>query len=306
MRGKRVGGLVVAACLALPAMAEASTLTATLEFSSRPPSEGYAMYYGYDAAAGERNDLTITQLPQAALLRTAFADRGALISGPSPVLLGPLPGVPVGLAPVTTCVPGLLLVACVSLIKDAYVYVTLADGNDRARVEGSGGAFIDGGSGNDTLGGGPGGESMIGGTGADTLLGGAGFDGAYYLSSTGPLAVTLDGVANDGAPGEGDNVGADIEYFSLGSGNATVIGNDRAQTVQDGGGSDHIEMRGGNDVVVLESGTDVVDLGDGDDTIYLERDNVADVISCGPGNDTVSIGISDPLDTISPDCEVVS
>jgi hypothetical protein len=116
----------------------------------------------------------------------------------------------------------------------------LGDGNDTATVIGALPAVIDGGPGDDALTGGDGNDVLEGGAGSDALVGGAGddllsgdgialaagggddrldggpgadvllgdggLDLADYSSRTTAVSVTLDGVADDGAPGEGDDV----------------------------------------------------------------------------------------------------
>ena len=54
--------------------------------------------------------------------------------------------------------------------------------------------------------------------GADGLQGGGGADDVGYGKRNAGIAVSLDGVANDGEAGEGDNVGTDVETVSGGSG----------------------------------------------------------------------------------------
>src|SRR5204863_8219515 len=74
---------------------------------------------------------------------------------------------------------------------------------------------ISGGTGNDTIGGGDGADSITGDDGddllkgrggPDTLVGGNGFDTADYSFYVVPVTVSLDGVSNDGAALEKDNV----------------------------------------------------------------------------------------------------
>ena len=58
---------------------------------------------------------------------------------------------------------------------------------------------------------------MFGGAGADVMLGGAGLDSVSYHDKTTGIVASLDGVAsNDGEPGEGDTIGADVEAISGG------------------------------------------------------------------------------------------
>src|SRR4051812_43360042 len=64
------------------------------------------------------------------------------------------------------------------------------DGNDQLR----------GGAGNDVLNGGGANDNLIGGPGHDIFNGGPGVDTADYHDARSNLVVTLDNVANDGAP----------------------------------------------------------------------------------------------------------
>ncbi|HET9730188.1 MAG TPA: hypothetical protein VFR41_12235, partial [Acidimicrobiia bacterium] len=78
--------------------------------------------------------------------------------------------------------------------------------NNDALTGNTGSNLLSGGPGDDHLYGLDGNDTLDGGPGADTLDGGAGSDTATYQSRTNPITVTLDNVANDGEPGEGDNV----------------------------------------------------------------------------------------------------
>jgi Ca2+-binding RTX toxin-like protein len=67
-----------------------------------------------------------------------------------------------------------------------------------------------GGSGDDKLTGGWANDTLDGGPGADVLKGGGGTDTVTYASRSAAVNVSLDGVANDGEAGEGDNAGTDV------------------------------------------------------------------------------------------------
>ncbi|MBW3668063.1 MAG: fibronectin type III domain-containing protein [Actinobacteria bacterium] len=89
-------------------------------------------------------------------------------------------------------------------------------GNSGANVlnGGDGDDYLDGAGGNDTENGGAGNDRFFQGTasnGGDALNGGDGTDLADYSQRSGLVTITRDGVANDGAPGEGDDVAADVE-----------------------------------------------------------------------------------------------
>ena len=181
------------------------------------------------------------------------------------------------------------------------IAVALADGDDSAslRIPSTGGhwtgpfagappgrppAHISGDAGNDHLQGGGGtSDTFVGGEGADVLVGGDGLDVASYLERTSGVAVTLDGRANDGEPGENDAVAPDIEAVLGGAGNDTLIGNAGVNSnFLDGGpGDDVIDGRGGND---HPEWSDMLAGGAGADRIRGCR---GCWIGGGPGNDII-------------------
>ncbi|MCB0879317.1 MAG: hypothetical protein KDC46_10105 [Thermoleophilia bacterium] len=141
---------------------------------------------------------------------------------------------------------------------------------------GDGNDTLNGGDGNDTLMGGGGDDTLDGGGGGDVLSGGPGTEVVSYESRGGPVTVTRGGGADDGQPGEGDDVGSDIEV---------VVGsnfNDRLSTGVAGG---ELRGAGGNDVLIGGAGGDVFDGGPGNDRIASGPG--ADVLHGGDGNDTL-------------------
>lgn len=122
--------------------------------------------------------------------------------------------------------------------------------------------------------------------GADAFAGGAGFDTIDYSSRPTAVSVTLDGAANDGAAGEGDNIGGDVEELIGGPLGDVLRGNAAAQRIAAGSGPDTIDPG---------AGADDVRAGDGDDTIAA-RDATADTIACGVGADAVTGDFNDLLD----------
>lgn len=105
----------------------------------------------------------------------------------------------------------------------------------------------------------------------------------YSLRST-TLTVTLDGFANDGASGESDNLGTDVEqvdggkaadrmtastygtvFYGLG-GSDTLIGLEGKDKLYGGGGNDALDGGPNNDYVNGGSGTDTCALSAGVDT----------------------------------------
>lgn len=184
---------------------------------------------------------------------------------------------------------------------------------------------LNGGAGNDTLSGLGGDDTLYGNAGSDVLNGGGGdddltgddngmetpvadvFNGGdgvdeaflySFVCSPGTCTpktvnVTLDGQANDGQDGEGDNVGVDIEDINVtGDGAANVFGNGAFNIIDTDDGNDTIDALGGSDYITSR---------DGDDTINA-RDGSEDRIDCGAGNDTANV---DQLDTVR-DCEIVN
>src|SRR5919112_1496045 len=94
-------------------------------------------------------------------------------------------------------------------------------GNDTI-LGGPGNDALFGGDGNDTLGGGDGDDYLegYGGLtptepqstgGTDVYAGGPGKDYLDYAGRTEPLTLSIDGAANDGASGEADTIGLDVE-----------------------------------------------------------------------------------------------
>jgi hypothetical protein len=190
------------------------------------------------------------------------------------------------------------------------VRVTLGDGlpNDGG-IDDTSGANRDralaienatGGSGNDLLTGTAGANRLVGGSGndtlrgllgADTLVGGAGTDRASYAERTAAVRVSLDGTANDGAAGEKDLVGTDVEQAEGGSGDDMLTGGETPDALLGGAGDDRLTGGGGADALFA---------GAGDDTLEA-RDAVADAVDCGAGTDG---GHGDPEDRLEG-CENV-
>lgn len=169
-------------------------------------------------------------------------------------------------------------------------------GNDRI-FGGLGGDTLSGGGGNDFEFGELGDDRFNEGSspnGADRLDGGDGKDRAHYNQRSTNLNVTLDGAANDGAAGEGDNVLT--ERIFGGSGNDSLTGDALTNQIDGGGGNDTISGGGGKDALIGGSGADDV-FGDGGDDALTVADGVNgnDFADGGTGNDTAT---SDPGDTV--------
>jgi hypothetical protein len=203
-------------------------------------------------------------------------------------------------------------------------------------------AFISLGEGNDTFVGGPLSEMVEDGLGADnvsagdgddylqqpdsldpaaddagdTLDSGAGQDSRVdYSSHPAGISVTLDGVANDGAPGEDDNVAPRTARVDGTDFADTLTGSSFGQTLEGGGGNDVIDGMGGDDAVYGNAGDDTLTGGagsdyaggdEGDDIINMADGEDDHYVSCDVGNDVVSVDAY-PFDAdVDDDCETVN
>ena len=216
------------------------------------------------------------------------------------------------------------------------------DGNDT--IEGNdGGDRIDAGAGDDLLA--PDGYEHAN---ADVVDGGPGFDrieGDYssrFSDTDPPVSITFGGGADDGRPGEGDDLrsvekvwlnvggtftgseGADEFRLSQVGTPSTMDGRGGDDRLRSGDGADRLDGGAGNDNVDGGFGDDVLIGGPGRDTISGDlaggdcgplwckypfgndtieaRDGEADSITCGAGTDTVN---ADAQDVVAPDCENV-
>jgi Ca2+-binding RTX toxin-like protein len=166
------------------------------------------------------------------------------------------------------------------------------DGDDVLRIASAPGGSLHGGTGADVLTGGDGDDWLAGGAGADRLDGGAGTDRAVYTTVLDPdvhghegLRISLDGLAGDGMPGEGDNVLGTIEEVPGTNLDDVLVGDGDAQTLRGGEGNDRLEGRGGDDRLHGGLGHDVLDGGAGADR--LTGDTGDDALTGGAGADWV-------------------
>jgi RTX calcium-binding nonapeptide repeat (4 copies) len=169
-------------------------------------------------------------------------------------------------------------------------------GGDDVIHGGPGNDVLIGGTGNDTIDGGPGdddfegipGEGLFGGNppsqGTDTYVGGGGSDSVVYTGRSENLSLSLDGVANDGAAGEHDNIGPDVTTVLGGNGDDVITGNDYANALSGDSGNDVITGGGGDDRLFGGPGADRLDAGAGQD--YLEGGDGDDILIGGADVDT--------------------
>ena len=214
-------------------------------------------------------------------------------------------------------------------------------GNDQLLGEG-GADQLNGGSENDNVDGGSGDDGLehcsncIGsgndpGVGADNYIGGGGADRLWLDGHASGMTISIDGQANDGSSGEGDNVGSDIEEivgtvhndvftgsagpdnFAGGGGNDEIHGAGGNDDLYGGSNDDRVFGDAGNDKVQGASGADSVDGGAGTDQMYGDiascsvfcsldsdvltaRDGERDTVDCGGGADSAVV---DQLDVVA-------
>jgi hypothetical protein len=189
------------------------------------------------------------------------------------------------------------------LLGDSEIAVLIEEesrGNGDVLNGGEGRDDLNGDVGEDTLNGGGGDDSLDGGAEPDALSGGDGVDTVDYdfaevqpdpllcLISGGsigcsgdsvpPVVATIDGVADDGPRGEGDELRTDVENVISGDGADRVVGSAAANMVDTGGGDDAIDV----------------------------RDESADLVACGPGFDRLVADLRDSYETSGTGrCETV-
>jgi Ca2+-binding RTX toxin-like protein len=179
------------------------------------------------------------------------------------------------------------------------------EGNDTLYGDGMANGNEGLGGGDDHLHGGPGDDTLTGDTndaaaaiGHDLLDGGPGTDTVkndwYRFDGAGndedpPPTVTFDGVANDGRPGENDNV-VGVERIESGSPAgavpATFVGGEGPDTFMLLFTNGVVEGRGGNDTIAGSDYADRIDGGAGDD--QLSGGFGDDAITGGPGRDDIA------------------
>lgn len=118
---------------------------------------------------------------------------------------------------------------------------------------------LDGYGGNDTL---------DGKSGADVLIGNGGTDTASYANHTAGVTVTINGTANDGVPGENDNVQTSVENVTGSEDNDTLTGSSGVNTLAGGNGADTLNGLGNDDVLAGGGSNDKFIAGAGADDMF--------------------------------------
>jgi serralysin len=180
------------------------------------------------------------------------------------------------------------------------------DGNDRL-FGGERREDLFGGPGDDELHGGGENDQLDGGVGGDVLRGDGGVDGVAYRHAVG-VAVTLDDAPGDGAAGEGDDVGSDVEEVRGTPGPDRLIGSDGPNVLAGMEGDDLLDGRGDDDILSGGGGRDRVLGGAGADRVSVygpsrveTADGAIDAIGCDDGRVFVLADPFDRLESCAPD-----
>jgi Ca2+-binding RTX toxin-like protein len=245
-------------------------LAATVSVVPVDPSVPLVTELRFAAAPGEANDVVIAP-PSGGRFFVRDAGVAALTPG-------------VGCAPVAGDPRAATCIATGVSELDA----DLGNGNDMLRNGLSLRSFVNGGPGNDDLFGGPGQDSLDGGTGSDTIRGGPGLDDVSYAARSAPVSVTLDGIANDGEVGEGDDIGSDVEQIFGGQAGDRLVGDGGAQLLSGGPGDDILDGGGGADTLDGGDGTDTVTYASRTTPLTVTLDDVANDGAALEGDDVTS------------------
>jgi Ca2+-binding RTX toxin-like protein len=175
---------------------------------------------------------------------------------------------------------------------------------------GAGADVFDGGPANDFVLPGLGDDQVDGGRGADTLIsrgipdGADVFDGGRagalvaYQGRREPVEADLDGLADDGAAGENDQL-IDIDGLFGGRAGDLLVGNAQDNFIAGGPGRDRIETGAGQDILFGMRGGDTLVAGEGDDLVLASGDDAGNTADCGPGQDVAFVDRRD----ITTGCE---
>ena len=185
----------------------------------------------------------------------------------------------------------------------------ILDGNagDDRLVGGPRDDILTGDAGDDALLGGDGDDELPAGPGADVIRGGPGEDATAWPHAGAGVRVTLDDRPGDGAPGERDDVGADMEVLTGTASDDVMVGSAGPQVLDGREGDDRLDggdgpdriAGGGGDHNVLTGGPGPDDVASGGirDTIRT-RDGARDTVGCHSPSSSRQRFDVDALDTV--------
>ena len=157
--------------------------------------------------------------------------------------------------------------------KDVELWVG-GDGNDRFAFTGRGRHIVFAAGGSDTMVSGPGPDELDGGYGGNPAgVDTSSNDTVTYAGRPVGVSVTLDGVPDDGAPNEGDEILPTVEHVVGTAHDDTLVGavnaaKDRPYRLDGGDGSDDLSGGAGQDLIDAGAGNDVaITLGGGTDAV---------------------------------------
>jgi Ca2+-binding RTX toxin-like protein len=195
------------------------------------------------------------------------------------------------------------------------------DGGDRL-YGGDGDDWVEGGRGKDALAGEKGNDTLLGmegddreyggpgvdkfhqqqessGSDADLFVGGADEDEVIYITRSRAVRADNDGAkGDDGAKGEHDSIGTDVETIVGGEGDDWLSGNSSRTVLFGWGGDDVLIGGGGDDALIGGSGRDRLYGGPGDDGLSGDEGNGGepDQMFGGTGRDLVTYdGYTSPV-----------
>jgi hypothetical protein len=168
--------------------------------------------------------------------------------------------------------------------------VELGDGDDTVQVDGLGG-LVRGGPGTDSIRVTSGGFTLDGGPGPDLFDAGTGAGASVtYRDRTEPINASVDGTADDGAAGEGDDLRGSITAIEGGAGNDVLEGGPETASLAGWEGDDVLRGGSHDEFLTGGAGDDEIAGGGGDDSLTGETG--ADILSGGEGDDEVSYAYS--------------
>jgi Ca2+-binding RTX toxin-like protein len=186
--------------------------------------------------------------------------------------------------------------------RDVELYIG-GDAEDQFAFPAGGRHIVFGAGGDDTMISGPGPDELDGGYGGDPAGSDAPSDDVVsYAGRTTGVTVTLDGYADDGAPGETDFVLPTVEHVIATAAADKLVGPARVPDAR----AYTYEAGDGNDIVSGGAGSDLIDAGAGDDVV-IALGGGTDAVKCGDGDDVAVVDRSDRMRTgARRDCEDVS
>ncbi len=277
--------VVAGSACAIASPAEAAEVSVQTSFDICDPSagcdEGGSSYLSFAADEGERNQPSI-QVDPSGLITITEA-----------------PGVPLRVGDAgdeRSCRSiDASTVRCRAEGEDLYGEIGLGDGDDELSVDGMS-AQVTGGLGDDLLRSLDGELVVTGEPGADRMVGvGRGTLNVSYRSREGPVRLTVDGVADDGSPGERDNISGNVRLIAGGGGDDVISGGGRPALLYGEAGDDAISGGLGADVLDGGRGADRMSGGAGSDSVDYQEARSGVRVSFGDGANDGGLGEGDLL-----------